>query len=125
MANKNKSKGTYHERRITEWFKSMGLEAQRQPLSGSLGGDFSGDIRVKLYGNTLKVEVKYRDLSGFPNPFKTLEGNDFAVYKRRKGKPQSLIFMTTDTFQRIMENTNATTHTHTDTPSDEGFDHSP
>ncbi len=50
-------------------------------------------------------EVKYRDTSNFPSPFKVLEGREIAFYKRRKGKPQTLVIMTGEEFQKRMEDT--------------------
>ena len=106
MANKNKSKGSYHERKITEWLNKKGIKAKRVPLSGSLGGEWSGDIHLTLDGRHVVGEVKYRDTSNFPSPFKVLEGRDIAFYKRRRGTPQTLVIMTGDQFKQLMENNN-------------------
>jgi len=106
MANKNKQKGSYHERRIVEWLKKVGIKAKRQPLSGSLGGEYSGDIKLELGGHELVAEVKYRDTSGFPSPFTVLEGRDLAIYKRRKGTPQTIVILPGDVFEKLMEKIN-------------------
>jgi hypothetical protein len=107
MANRNKSKGTYHEKWFVDWLNKIKakIEAKRVPLSGSLGGEYSGDIHLFINGRKLVGEVKYRDTSNFPSPFKVLEGRDIAFYKRRKGKPQTLVIMTGEEFQNIMEDT--------------------
>tara|TARA_R100001463_G_scaffold2207_2_gene9372 strand:+ start:149 stop:499 length:351 start_codon:yes stop_codon:yes gene_type:complete len=108
MANNNKSKGTYHEKWFVNWlneFKAQ-IKAKRQPLSGSLGGEYSGDIKLTIKDQELVGEVKYRDKSGFPNPFTVLEGRDIAFYKRRRGTPQTLVIMSGEQFQTIMENLN-------------------
>ncbi len=102
MANKNKSKGSYHERRIEEWLKASGFEAERQPLSGSLGGKYRGDIKATINGHELVIEVKYRDKSNFPSPYSVLEDRDMAIYKRRNGKPQTLVIMTDEIFLRLL-----------------------
>ena len=81
------------------------VEAKRVPLSGSLGGEYSGDIHLFINGRKLVGEVKYRDTSNFPSPFKVLEGRDIAFYKRRRGKPQTLVIMTGEEFQKRMEDT--------------------
>lgn len=107
MANRNKQKGSYHERRVVEWLQKIGLKAKRQPLSGSLGGEYSGDIKLELNGHELVGEVKYRDKSGFPSPFTVLEGRDIAFYKRRTGSPQTLVIVSGDTFLKLMENKDA------------------
>jgi len=105
MANRNKSKGTYHEKWFVVWLNKIKapLKAKRVPLSGSLGGEYSGDIHIELEGRKLVGEVKYRDTSNFPSPFTVLEGRDIAFYKRRRGTPQTLVIMTGEQFQKIME----------------------
>lgn len=118
MANKNKSKGSYHERKITDWLQALGLKAKRQPLSGSLGGEYSGDIKVTIKGIELIAEVKYRDASGFPSPFTVLDNRDIAIYKRRRGTPQTIVIMSGDVFAQLLsENSNAhTEHANSGTP---------
>jgi len=108
MANKNKQKGYYHERKIVEWLEKIGLKAKRQPLSGALGGEYSGDIKVEVLGHELVAEVKYRDASGFPSPFSVLDNRDMAIYKRRRGTPQTIVIISGDVFEQLMENRNAT-----------------
>ena len=104
MANRNKTKGTYHEKWFVKWLTEIGIKAKRQPLSGSLGGEYSGDIKLELRGKELVGEVKYRDVSKCPSPFKVLEGRDIAVYKRRRGTPQTLVIMSGEMFEQLMEN---------------------
>ena len=106
MANRNKNKGTYHEKWFVNWLKEQGIKAKRQPLSGSLGGEYSGDIKLELNGHELVGEVKYRDKSNFPSPFAVLEKRDIAFYKRRRGTPQTLVIMSGETFEQLMERTN-------------------
>lgn len=105
MANRNKSKGTYHEKWFVDWLNKIKtkIEAKRVPLSGSLGGEYSGDIHLFINGHKLVGEVKYRDKSSFPSPFAVLQNRDIAFYKRRKGKPQTLVIMSGDLFQQLME----------------------
>lgn len=106
MANKNKQKGYYHERKILDWLIKIGIKAKRQPLSGALGGEYSGDIKLEISGHELVAEVKYRDTSGFPSPFSVLDQRDMAIYKRRRGTPQTIVIMTDDVFKKLMENQN-------------------
>ena len=107
MANRNKNKGTYHEKWFVDWLTKAGIKAKRQPLSGSLGGEYSGDIKLELFGQELVGEVKYRDKSNFPSPFTVLDKRDIAFYKRRTGSPQTLVIMTGEQFLTLMENANA------------------
>ena len=55
-----KRRGDYIERKLVEWLRSQGIEAERVPLSGAVGGAFAGDIFVKFAGElkTQKWEVK-------------------------------------------------------------------
>ena len=108
MANRNKNKGTYHEKWFVEWLNQIEapIEAKRVPLSGSLGGEYSGDIKLELFGQELVGEVKYRDKSNFPSPFTVLDRRDIAFYKRRTGSPQTLVIMSGDQFLKLMENAN-------------------
>ncbi len=111
MANRNKSKGTYHEKWFVDWLNQIKakIEAKRVPLSGSLGGEYSGDIHLYIGEQKLVGEVKYRDKSSFPSPFSVLENRDIAFYKRRRGTPQTLVIMTGEQFQQLMENSYADT----------------
>ena len=118
MANKNKSKGYYHERKIVEWFQKIGIKTKRQPLSGALGGEYRGDIKVELMGHELVGEIKYRDKSGFPSPFTVLDGRDFAIYKRRTGEPQTIVIFRDDIFEMLMENQHVTEPRDTELPKD-------
>lgn len=104
MANKNKQKGSYHERWFIKWLKEIGIKTKAQPLSGALGGEYRGDLKVELLGHELVGEVKYRDKSGFPSPFSVLDKRDIAFYKRRTGSPQVVVIMDGDTFKKLMEN---------------------
>jgi hypothetical protein len=104
MPNKNKSKGSYHERKIVEWLQKIGIKAKRQPLSGALGGEYKGDIKLELLGRELVAEVKYRDASGFPSPFTVLDNRDMAIYKRRRGTPQTIVIFDGEIFEQLMEN---------------------
>ncbi len=109
MANRNKSKGTYHEKWFVDWLNQIKakIKAKRVPLSGSLGGEYSGDIHLYIGEQKLVGEVKYRDKSNFPSPFSVLENRDIAFYKRRRGTPQTLVIMTGEQFQQLLENSYA------------------
>jgi hypothetical protein len=112
MANKNKIKGTYHEKWFEAWLNKLGLKAKRVPLSGALGGEYTGDLWVDaLVGRRLVAEVKYRDASNFPSPFKVLDNRDLALYKRRRGHPQTLVILSGELFAELMENHNDKTTT--------------
>jgi len=107
MPSKSKRIGSYHEKRILEWFESIGLPVKKVPLSGSLGGEYTGDLWLKCGGERLVVEVKYRDKASIPNPYRVIEDRDLAVIKRRTGTPQTLVIMTDETFAKLFGDSNA------------------
>ncbi len=54
-------KGYRREREVVVALREAGLGAMRQPLSGALGGDLSGDLICEdAHGNRWRVEVKGR-----------------------------------------------------------------
>lgn len=89
MTSKSKAKGTYHENFFVKLFKGWGLTVKRQPLSGALGGEYSGDLVINLNGRDYIAEVKYRKEKGFPSPFSVLKNRDVALFKLGKGEEGS------------------------------------
>lgn len=85
MTSASKRKGTYHENFFVKLFNSWGIPTKRQPLSGSLGGEYSGDLVIKINDQEYIAEVKYRKEKGFPSPFTVLENRDVALFKRNTG----------------------------------------
>jgi Holliday junction resolvase len=55
-----KRKGTRVERELVHLLCEIGLPCARVPLSGAIGGAWSGDIELELLDRTVKVEVKAR-----------------------------------------------------------------
>jgi Holliday junction resolvase len=55
-----KRKGTRVERELVQLLCELGLPCARVPLSGAIGGAWSGDIHLELCGRTHKIEVKTR-----------------------------------------------------------------
>ena len=98
MANKNRNKGIYHEKQIVKWLTSLDFKAKKQPLSGSLGGEYRGDILWTIGDRELVVEVKYRDKSGFPSPFSLFDERDAVIFKRKTGDPRMIIMFEADYF---------------------------
>lgn len=100
MATKSRRKGNYHEKKIEKTLKEMGLKVKRQPLSGSLGGEYIGDLTLDLEDGRLVIEVKYRNGSSFPSAFTTFKDRDVVIYKRRTGTPQTIIMFTEEIFAK-------------------------
>ena len=102
MASKSKNKGSYHERWFLKLFQSLGLRIKKQPLSGSLGGEYRADLLLNLQDKDLFVEVKYRDKSTFPNVFNLLEDRDLALCKRKIGDPRYCVIIKDKVFEDII-----------------------
>ena len=102
MGSKSKAKGSYHERWFVKWLEKIGIKAKKQPLSGSLGGEYRGDIILQLKSKDYIAEVKYRSGNNFPNPFNVLDNRDLALYKRKTGKPSTLVIMSGEVFEELM-----------------------
>ena len=89
MGTSQRSKGSYHERWWCEFFKKKGLQAERQPLSGQLGGEFAGDIKLQTKFGRLVAESKYQATGrGFSFLTKTHKEQPADIYLlKQKGKP--------------------------------------
>jgi len=71
LGRKSKDKGYRLEHELVEKLKELGMNAERIPLSGRLGGSFSNDLIV----NGKRGEVKGR-ANGFKSLYKWLDGVD-------------------------------------------------
>lgn len=103
MPSKSKIKGNYHENWFVKLFTSWNLPVKKVPLSGSLGGEHTGDIKLVIKGVEYVVEIKYRAVDGFPNVFKVLEGKDIAMYKRKTGDPRWVVIIPDKIFKEIIK----------------------
>ena len=88
MPSKSKIKGNYHENWFVKLFNSWKYPAKKVPLSGSLGGEHTGDIKIIINGKEYVAEIKYRAVDKFPSVFKVLQARDIAFYKRKTGDPR-------------------------------------
>jgi len=115
MAHKNKAKGTYHENQVLEWFTKLGIPTKKVPLSGSLGGEYSGDLWATVLGCKLVTEVKYRSSTRLPNAFAVLEDRDMAILRRKAGRStEQVVIMSERTFTRLMKEQTHEPQIHTD-----------
>jgi hypothetical protein len=103
MASKSKIKGNYHENWFVKLFNSWKLSCKRVPLSGSLGGEHTGDIKLMINGKEYVVEVKYRAVDKFPSVFKTLVNRDIALYKRKNGDPRWVAIIPDNIFEELFK----------------------
>ncbi len=103
MASKSKIKGNYHENWFVKLFTSWKLPVKKVPLSGSLGGEHTGDIKIKINNKEYIVEIKYRAIDKFPSVFKVLKGKDIAMYKRKTGEPKWVAIIPDKIFKEIIK----------------------
>lgn len=88
MGTSQRNKGSYHERWWVKWFTEKGCQAKRTPLSGQLGGDFSGDIHIQTKDGVVTGESKYQaDGRGFSFLTKTHNEQPADIYllKQKRG----------------------------------------
>jgi hypothetical protein len=98
MASSERNKGRYHENWWCEWFNKAGCKAERQPLSGQLGGDFSGDIKIQTKHGLLIGESKYQSTGrGFSFLTKTHKEQPADLYLlKQKGGPHFICIEVTN-----------------------------
>jgi len=96
MPSRSRQKGDRQERRIVELHRKMGVCCERIPLSGAMGGSFSGDL---LVDGELRAEVKSRaNGEGFRTLEKWKGENDILFLHRDRQLP--LVVMDWDTYAR-------------------------
>jgi hypothetical protein len=78
--------GVRKERNLAQFLCACGLEAERIPLSGSAGGSFVGDIKLRLHGVDHIAEVKYRR-AGFKTLHSWLDGRDLLLLCAARKQP--------------------------------------
>jgi Holliday junction resolvase len=121
-----KDKGRRAEHAIVKLHTDLGIEAERMPLSGSLGGKYKDDV---LIANTVRAEVKSRK-SG--EGFKTLETwmKDCPIMFLKRDRVAPLVVMTAAMYAElalarwgIRSQIGSRTETQCDTPDTEGDSH--
>ena len=84
MGKFSRDKGGRIEREIVNLLKGEGIHAERVPLSGAAGGQFSGDIKFLDY----VAEVKARKGgTGFKTIERWLGDNDMLFLRRDRAAP--------------------------------------
>jgi hypothetical protein len=78
-------KGTRVERELVNLLIELGLPCSRVPLSGALGGAWSGDIDLELRGRIAKIQIKAR--RQFDTLHEWLRSNDFLILKADRCDP--------------------------------------
>ena len=94
---KARAKGRRAEHAIVALHTEVGVEAERMPLSGSLGGKYRDDV---LIAGTVRAEVKARKNG---EGFKTLEGwmKDCPLLFLKRDRVAPLVVMTAQLYQEL------------------------
>jgi Holliday junction resolvase len=88
-AKNRRNKGNRVERELVKMHEEAGVEAERMPLSGALGGKYGGDL---LIDNQYRAEVKARaNGEGFIVLEKWLGEHDFLFLKRNNRQPMVMM----------------------------------
>lgn len=82
----SRRKGDRAERTIVRYLQERGFAAERVPLSGAVGGRYTGDITVPVIGRDLTVEVKAR-ADGFRELYRWLAGRDLLIVRADRCEP--------------------------------------
>jgi len=93
VPNRRKQKGDRAERYVRDLLNAVpGVHAQRVPLSGAVGGNFSGDLYVITPNNRYTAEVKARaNAEGWVSIKSWLNSNDFLFLKEDHEDPLVVI----------------------------------
>ncbi len=98
MPNRQKHKGNRVENQMVKLLHDADIPAQRVPLSGQVGGLFSGDIRI---AENYTAEVKARkNGEGFATIQRWLGENDFLFLKQDRKSP--IVVMTWEMYIALM-----------------------
>lgn len=95
MPNRSAEKGSRFERACVDRLKELGLAAQRVPLSGAAGGEFSGDIIVE--GRKVECKTRKRFIGQFLG---WLQGNYALMVK--EDRSETLVVMRLDDFAALL-----------------------
>lgn len=100
---KAKTKGRNGEHAIVNKHKALGIEAERVPLSGSLGGKYSGDIAIPSVEHAiLRCEVKSRKSdNGFAVIRNWLGESDIMFIREDYRDP--LVVMPWETYEKLIK----------------------
>lgn len=100
---KAKAKGTRAENLVRDLHLEAGVPAERVPLSGALGGKYTGDVIVGSIEHPIfRIEVKSRKTgTGFATIEKWLGKHDILFLKKDRTTP--FVCMPFETYIKIMK----------------------
>ena len=80
---RSRNKGYRGENELVKLLRSYGIRAERVPLSGAVGGKYSGDVILEYKGRELVGEVKRRE-RGFVSLYKWLDQKDILFLRSNR-----------------------------------------
>jgi hypothetical protein len=83
---KSRDKGNRFERACVPAFVAFGLNCRRMPLSGALGGEFAGDIRAAIDGESRVFQLKCL-ANGWRTVYSALAGHDGLIIRADRSDP--------------------------------------
>ena len=98
---RQKRKGSGFEREIVKWFLSIGVEAERVPLSGAAKGSYGADMRfgpAQAYTGECK-----RFANGLGKLYAALEQDDADVVFARADRKQTIACMPLETLEALLQ----------------------
>lgn len=100
LPNPQRQKGDRFELDCVHKLNAMGVPACRVPLSGSAGGQFSGDLQIMVAGAQQRVECKTRKRA-WTDLFGWLPGNFCLMIKA--DRTDTLVVMDLKTFASLIK----------------------
>ena len=82
-----RQKGDRLERKCVNLFKDSGIEAERVPLSGSMGGSFAGDIQVPFGGQPKRPFECKKRARAWKDLYDWIEPNYALIIERDRSEP--------------------------------------
>ncbi len=101
MAKKSRTKGISYEREIVNALAAEGINAERVPLSGGMGGSFgSQDVQLSINGEIVQFECKRR-AGGFKMLYRWMDDADGLFL--RADREQTLVVIPFETFAELVK----------------------
>lgn len=98
---RQKRKGSGYEREIVDWFRGIGVDAERVPLSGAAKGSYGADLRfgpAQAYAGECK-----RFANGLGKLYAALEQDDADVVFARGDRKPTIVCMPLETFEALLQ----------------------
>jgi hypothetical protein len=92
----SKAKGSRGELEVVRALQAEGIAAEKQPLSGALGGRWKSDISAPILGQDITLQCKWK-ADGFKTLYDLLEKEgDYGLCLRANRKPWLIVLRLDD-----------------------------